>query len=110
MPRTVDSSPSVHGPPSRIMAGRRPSSASTWAAVVGLTRPERLALGAAMGSLAALRRSRAVLLLGERSATVSRPALTRSAMAQPDLRGSTRDTGPGQKAFISLRAVSLTAA
>ena len=44
--------PSLQGPPSRIMAGTSPSSAATCAAVVGLTRPERLALGAAMGSLA----------------------------------------------------------
>ena len=50
---TVDSMPSGHGPPSRIVAGRSSSSASTWAAVVGLIRPERLALGAAIGSFAA---------------------------------------------------------
>ena len=50
---TVDSSPIGAGPPSRIMATRSPKSASTCAAVVGLTWPERLALGAATGRPAA---------------------------------------------------------
>ena len=44
-------------PPSRIIATRSPRSASTCAAVVGLTWPERLALGAAIGRSTA--RSRA---------------------------------------------------
>ena len=61
-------------------------------------RPERLALGAAMGSFAASSSARAIGCVGARSAIVSRPALTRSAIAQPACRGSTSDSGPGQKA------------
>ena len=94
----------------RARTGRRrgswpadsPSSASTCAAVVGLMRPERLALGAAMGSLAAASSARATGWTGARSAMVSRPALTRSAMAHPAARVSTSDSGPGQKASASV--------
>ena len=43
----VDSMPTSQGPPSRISKSS-PNSLCTWAAVVGLTRPNLLALGAAM--------------------------------------------------------------
>ena len=49
--RPSTSRPTAVAPPSRIMATRSPRSASTCAAVVGLTWPERLALGAAIGTL-----------------------------------------------------------
>ena len=45
----VDSRPIAVGPASRMTATASPRSAATWAAVVGLTWPERLALGAASG-------------------------------------------------------------
>ncbi len=48
--RTVDSRPISDWPPSRIRGMRPLSSANTWAAVVGLVKPERLAEGAAMGA------------------------------------------------------------
>ncbi len=49
MSKTVDSRPTAVSPPLMIQ-GRRPlRSVITWFAVVGLGRPERLALGAAMG-------------------------------------------------------------
>ena len=50
----------------------------TWAAVVGLGLPDRLALGAAMGTPDAAIRARAAWLSGMRTATVSRPAVTSS--------------------------------
>ena len=39
------SSPISQAPPSSIIETREPSSSSTWEAIVGLTRPERLAEG-----------------------------------------------------------------
>ena len=74
---TVDSTPTWHGPPSRI-SGTRPSmSSKTSGAVVGLGRPERLALGAAMGTPAASISARATGCEGMRTATVASPAVTR---------------------------------
>ena len=92
------------------MAGRSPSSAATCAAVVGLTRPERLALGAAMGSADAARRAWATGCAGDLSAIVSSPALTRSAMPQAGRFFSTSDKGPGQNASASLHAMSFITA
>ena len=46
---TVDSNPSVVAPPSRMASIRPSRSSSTCCAVVGLMRPNELALGAAMG-------------------------------------------------------------
>ena len=43
----VDSTPTSHGPPSSTRSMSSPRSARTWSAVVGLTRPKRLAEGAA---------------------------------------------------------------
>ena len=53
-------------------------SCKTWSALVGLGLPERLALGAAMGTPLAAMRARAASLSGMRTATVSRPAVTSS--------------------------------
>ena len=89
--------PTGHGPPSRISATLSPSSAATCAAVVGLTRPERLADGAAIGRPAARSSVCATGCAGARSATVSSPALASSERPLSARRGSTRLSGPGQK-------------
>ena len=85
----------------------RPSrSAFTCWAVVGLGRPDKLALGAAMGTPAARIRARAVLWSGMRTATVGSPAATWSGTRL--LRLKIRVRGPGQKASINSRASSGT--
>ena len=87
----------------------RPSrSSSTCAAVVGLGRPKELALGAAIGMPAAEISARATGCAGTRTPTSGRPAVTTSGTSGP--RGSSSVSGPGQKASISARAVSLTSA
>ena len=85
------------------MRGILPSiSSSTCAAVVGLGRPERFALGAAMGVCAAQISARATGCEGMRTATVSSPAVT-SRGTRGDL-GKISVMGPGQKARMSARA------
>ena len=77
---------------------RSPRSSATWAAVVGLRRPEGLALGAAMGPPKALSRRVATGWRGTRTAKVSSPAPRPAARrGNPRRRGSTRVKGPGQK-------------
>ena len=98
---TVDSSPIGAGPPSRMIATLAPRSASTCAAVVGLTWPERLALGAAIGRSAARSSAWATGCAGTRSAMVSRPAVARSATGQPACLAITRVRAPGQNAAAS---------
>ena len=78
----VDSRPTGVGPPSTISGMREPRSASTAAAVVALTRPEELALGAASGRPSAAISS-APKPFGMRSAIVSRPAVTSGWIAAP---------------------------
>ena len=72
-PTIEDSRPIVVGPASRMQATLSPRSAATWAAVVGLTWPERLALGAATGRPNAASRACATGCAGTRIAIVSRP-------------------------------------
>ena len=79
----------------------RESPATTCAAVVGLGRPERFALGAATGTPARRIRSRATPS-GIRTATVSRPAVTREGTR--DFFERTRVRGPGQKRAMSFVA------
>jgi hypothetical protein len=70
--------------------------------VVGLTRPERLAEGAAIGSPRARISASAAGCEGQRTATVFRPPVTAAGTAAVFSRTKVR--GPGQKAFMSLRA------
>ena len=99
---TVDSTPYLQGPPSRI-SGIRPSmSARTCCAVVGLGLPERFALGAAIGTPDFWIRSRAVLSEGIRTATVSSPAVTSYGTSSALLKINVR--GPGQNVSISVFA------
>ena len=85
----------------------RPRHAPRW---WGSTRPERLALGAAIGSPASASSACATGCAGALSAMVSRPALTRSAMPQAGRFFSTSDSGPGQNACARCRAVASIAA
>ena len=83
------------------MASILPSiSAITSLALVGLGLPERLALGAAIGQHAAFIKSRAGLLSGILTATVSSPPVVLS--GTPGFFFTTRVRGPGQK--FSIRA------
>ena len=105
---TVDSTPTPHGPPSR-MSGMRPSiSSKTCAAVVGLGLPLRFALGAAMGRPSARISILAAGCDGMRTATVESPALTASGISSDF--GKTIVSGPGQNASISFCARSSTRA
>ena len=70
----VDSTPTRHGPPSTTASMRPSMSWRTWAAVVVLGLPERLAEGAATGTPAARMISRVTSQAGQRTATVSSPA------------------------------------
>ena len=103
----VDSMPSWQGPPSRINKSA-PNSSSTCAAVVGLTRPKRLALGAAMPQTsgtpcAGLRSASSTACApgcdGQRIPMESCPPA--AAAPTPGLRGKIRVSGPGQKADMS---------
>ena len=73
----VDSTPTAHGPPSSTRSTSSPRSARTWSAVVGLTRPKRLADGAAMPPPSARSSCSASGWSGTRSPTVSWPPVTR---------------------------------
>ena len=75
------------------------------AAVVGLTRPERLADGAATGRPTARSSVCATGCAGARTATVSSPALASSDTPPSVRRGSTRVSGPGQKRRAAARPV-----
>ena len=101
---TVDSTPTAQGPPSKII-GIRPSMSSIicWAAV-GDGRPERLPLGAAIGSPLSRMSAWATGFDGKRMPTVERPAEVTSGI-RADF-GRTIVIGPGQKASASLKASS----
>ncbi len=104
----VDSTPTRHGPSSRIMSTSSPRSARTSRAEVGLTRPNRLADGAATPPPNARSSASATGWSGTRSATVGSPPVTSSGTRS--VRGSTRVSGPGQNAAASARASGLTSA
>ena len=102
----VDSTPTWVAPPSSTASMRPSRSPSTWSASVGLTRPERLAEGAATGRPACCRSAWARGWAGTRRPTLSRPARARSEIVQVGATGTTRVSGPGQNASASCRAVS----
>ena len=72
--------------------------------MVGETWPDRLADGATTGPPKTRRISRATGCAGIRIATVSRPAVARSATVQSGVLGNTSVSGPGQKASASKSA------
>ena len=102
----VLSMPSGVGPPSSTTSRRSsshgPRSSSTWRAVVGLTRPNRLADGAAMPPPNGSSTCWATGWAGTRSPTVSRPPVT-TVDTRSDRRTSTV-SGPGQHAAASSSA------
>ena len=82
-------------------------SASTCAARVGETWPERLAEGATIGPPNAASSAAPAGCAGTRSATLSRPASASSATGQSGRLGSTSVRGPGQNAAASRSASAL---
>ena len=107
----VDSTPTRHGPPSKIKScGNKycASSSSTADAVVGETAPNRFALGAAIPAppwlMNSLIRASAIGWAGTRRPTVSCPPVIKSC-ANPDLL-STNVIGPGQKSRARVIAYS----
>ena len=100
----VDSTPTSVGPPSRIISTRLPRSSATCDASVGLTRPERLAEGAAIGLPKAASNLCATGWAGARIATESSPARASAATGQVASAGTTSVSGPGQNAFASTSA------
>ena len=109
----VDSMPTGQAPPSRISScssSRSENSSATCAAVVGLTRPKRLALGAATPITpcrpAAFSSACATGCDGQRTPTESWPPAATAATS--GRRGRISVSGPGQKAAISATAKSGT--
>src|SRR5262249_10604634 len=102
--RIVDSTPTVVGPPSSTRSMRSPRSASTCSAVVGDTWPDWLAEGATTGLPNAAISACAVRCAGTRTATVSSPAVARSATGQAGGFGSTSVSGPRPNAAASASA------
>ena len=102
----VDSRPIPTGPPSMIISMASPRSSSTCCAVVGLGRPEVLALGAATYPLDARIKAAAMGSLGKRTATLSSPPVvsrgTRSDFSKIMVRG------PGQNFLARIFAFSGT--
>ena len=96
--RIVDSTPTSHGPASTTAAIRPDSPATTCSALVGLTRPEGFAEGAATGPPNARRSSRATGWAGKRIATVGKSAVTNGDKPVGSRSGRTKVSGPGQKA------------
>ena len=94
----------VVGPLSMTRSIRPSRSASTCSARVGEIRFDEFALGAAMGWPTRSMRAASHGALGDRSATVSCPAVTRSGMMA--LRRRTSVSGPGQKCSASRCASS----
>ena len=110
--------PTPQGPPSSTSRSSPSSSCTCWA-VVGLTRPKRLALGAATPQTGGLpasspsptaaqasSRAWATGCEGQRSPTLSCPPV--AAVATPGRRGRMSVSGPGQKASTSFCAKSGT--
>ncbi len=104
----VDSKPSTESPPSKIMSMRPAISSITKRALVGLGRPERFALGAAIKPPAARINAAAPVCEGKRTATVESPPVvsvgTRSFFSKIIV------SGPGQKASARRLALSGTCA
>ena len=93
--RTVDSSPILHFPPSRMGGQFSPKESETSCGVVELTLEKRFALGAARGWPVSWRIFLNKGWEGERIATVLSPAVTLSGIIC--LLGRMSVRGPGQK-------------
>ena len=105
----VDSTPTVHGPPSITMSMRPRRSASTCAALVGETWPERLAEGATTGPPKAASSACASGCAGTRTATLSSPASARSATGQSSRFGSNERQRPRPERRRQLLGVGIEA-
>ena len=101
MPTPHGASP---GAARRTRIGWAPRSAITCSALVGLTWPKRLALGAATGTAAARSSARAGACAGQRTPTKPEPAVT--AAGSSATAGATMVSGPGQNSAASPRISS----
>ena len=99
----VDSIPCSAAPPSTINGIRPFNSSNTCWPVVGLTRPNRFALGAANGRFNALTISRKTGCALIRTATVSNPAVTMSGTTSCFRKIIVN--GPGQNFSMSRSAI-----
>ena len=102
MSTIVDSTPTWHGPSSTTASIFPSRSWSTCSAVVVLGLPDRLADGAATGTPARRMISRVTAVRGQRTATVSSPAVVRRGTVSRH--GSTMVSGPGQNRRASSHA------
>ena len=100
------STPTKHAPPSINMNILSPRLCLTCSGKVGLMPPDRLALGAATGTLAASSNCREMGWAGMRNATVSPPALTISDNGQLAVRLTMSDMGPGQNLAANFLALA----
>ena len=101
----LDSMPMLHAPPSSTSISG--SMAATWAVLLGLKRPDGLALGATSGRATVRNNFCAVSWAGMRKAMVSRPAEASASTGQSAWRGTTKVNGPGQKTAANFSAISL---
>ena len=102
----VDSTPTLHAPPSK-MPSIFPSISSTMsAAVVGLGRPEVLPDGAATGTPAARMTASVTGWFGQRTPTVSSPPVVR--YGTTSFFGRIMVSGPGQNSSARRYALSGT--
>ncbi len=95
--KIVDSTPTLHAPPSNNTSTSSPRSAWTCAAHVGLTRPKRFADGAAMPPPKLRKSASATGCAGTRIPIVSRPPVV--ALGTLGALRSSKVSGPGQYAF-----------
>ena len=98
----VDSNPIPTCPPSMIISMASPRSSSTCSAIVGLGLPDVLALGAATKPPPAFISSCAILSLGNRTATLSRPPVVSRGTISAF--GRIMVSGPGQ--YFSARILA----
>ncbi len=116
-PTIVDSIPTAHGPPSRMIDSASPRSSATCCAVVGEMRPKRLADGAAIPPPNSARSARATGCEGTRMPTLSCPPVIdvrdvrrarqdQRQRPRPESRGElARPVGNGTRPLRELRCV-----
>ena len=109
-PMTVDSSPKLAAPPSRMqsMSSLSPKPSTTCSACVGESRPEGFAEGAAIAPPKARSSFCATGCAGTRSARVSSPALAKAETGASTRLRITKLKPPGQKRSASRRAVGVS--
>ena len=103
----VDSRPDSQGPPSSTRSNLPSSPSKTCVAVLGLIRPDGLALGAAIGLPKACKSVWAPRCAGTRIPSLLNPAVVSTATGQSSLRCKINVRGPGQKALARAAAIGV---